>query len=153
MAGAKLLQQNLEWLGPIKYTEAEQEFARAIQRATGAEQKGLNGEIKPLEAPKPDPPGGSTDVGDVSWVVPTLHFSVTTAPEAAWHAWPVVASGGMSIGHKGMMSAAKTLAATMVDLFEDAKTREAIQAEFKEKTKGFVYKPYISDGPPPLPKR
>jgi aminobenzoyl-glutamate utilization protein B len=153
MVGAKLLQRNLEWLGPIKYTEAEQEFARAIQRATGTAQKGLNGEVKPLEAPKPDPPGGSTDVGDVSWVVPTLHLSVTTAPESAWHAWPVVASGGMSIGHKGMMSAAKTLAATMVDLFEDAKTREAIQAEFKEKTKGFVYKPYISDGPPPLPKQ
>lgn len=153
MAGAKLLQQNLEWLGPIKYTEAEQEFARAIQRATGTEQKGLDGGIKPLEAPKPNPPGGSTDVGDVSWVTPTLHLSVTTAPEAAWHAWPVVASGGMSIGHKGMMQAAKTLAGTIVDLFEDAKTREAIQAEFKEKTKGFVYKPYISDGPPPVPKQ
>jgi aminobenzoyl-glutamate utilization protein B len=152
LAGAKLIQQNLEWLGPIKYTEQEQEFARAIQRETGAEQKGLNGEIKPLAEPKPNPPGGSTDVGDVSWVVPTLHFSVTTAPESVWHAWPVVACGGMSIGHKGMMLASKTLAATMVDLFEDAKTREAIQAEFKEKTKGFVYKPYVADGPPPLPK-
>lgn len=153
LAGAKLLQQNLEWLGPIKYTEAEQEFARAIQRATGTEQKGLNGAANPLEAPKPNPPGGSTDVGDVSWIVPTLHLSVTTAPESAWHAWPVVACGGMSIGHKGMLHAAKTLAATAVDLFEDAKTRAAIQAEFKEKTKGFVYKPYISDGPPPLPKQ
>jgi len=153
MAGAKLLQRNLEWLGPIKYTEQEQEFARAIQRATGTEQKGLNGQVKPLEEPKPNPPGGSTDVGDVSWVVPTLHLSVTTAPESAWHAWPVVASGGMSVGHKGMIHAAKTLAGAMVDLFEDAKTREAIQAEFKEKTKGFVYKPYISDGPPPVPKQ
>jgi aminobenzoyl-glutamate utilization protein B len=152
LAGAKLMQRNLEWLGPIKYTEQEQEFARAIQRATGSAQKGLDGEIKPLHDPAPDPPGGSTDVGDVSWVVPTLHLSVTTAPESAWHAWPVVACGGMSIGHKGMMLASKTLAATMVDLFEDAKAREAIQAEFKEKTKGFVYKPYISDGPPPLPK-
>ncbi len=153
MTGAKLLQQNLERLGPIKYTETEQEFARSIQRATGTEQKGLDGEIKPIEELRPDPPGGSTDVGDVSWVVPTLHLSVTTAPESAWHAWPVVACGGMSIGHKGMIHAAKTLAGTMVDLFEDAKTREAIRAEFKEKTKGFVYKPYISDGPPPVPKQ
>jgi aminobenzoyl-glutamate utilization protein B len=153
LAGAKLLQQNLEWLGPIKYTEQEQEFARAIQRATGTEQKGLNGEIRPLKEPKPDPTGASTDVGDVSWVVPTLYLLVTTAPESAWHAWPVVACGGMSIGHKGMIHAAKTLAATMVDLFEDAKTREAIQAEFKGQTKGFVYKPYISDGPPPAPKQ
>ncbi|MBO0862890.1 MAG: peptidase dimerization domain-containing protein, partial [Chloracidobacterium sp.] len=152
LAGEKLLQQNLEWLGPIKYTEQEQEFAKAIQRATGTPEKGLNGEIRPWKAPDPDPPGGSTDVGDVSWVVPTLHLSVTTAPESAWHAWPVVACGGMSIGHKGMMLASKTLAATMVDLFEDAKAREAIQAEFKAKTKGFVYKPYVQDGPPPLPK-
>lgn len=152
MAGAKLLQTNLMWLGPIKYTEEEQNFARAIQQATGVEAKGLNGAIQPLEEPKPDPPGGSTDVADVSWIVPTLHVSVTTAAEGApWHAWPVVACGGMSIGHKGMMQAAKVLAATMVDLFEDAKTREAIQTEFKEKTKGQVYKPYIPAGPPPVP--
>jgi aminobenzoyl-glutamate utilization protein B len=152
MAGAKLLQANLTWLGPIQYTEEEQTFARAIQRETGVEEKGLNGAIQPLEEPKPDPPGGSTDVADVSWIVPTLHVSVTTAAEGApWHAWPVVACGGMSIGHKGMLHAAKILAATMVDLFEDAKTREAIQAEFKEKTKGHIYKPYIPDGPPPVP--
>jgi len=152
MVGAKLLQTNLTWLGPIKYAEEEQIFARAIQRATGVEEKSLNGAIQPLEEPKPDPPGGSTDVADVSWIVPTLHVSVTTAAEGApWHAWPVVACGGMSIGHKGMMQAAKVLAATMVDLFEDAKTREVIQAEFKEKTKGQIYKAYIPDGPPPVP--
>lgn len=57
----------------------------------------------------------------------------------------------MSIGHKGMLHAAKVLAATMADLFEDAKTREAIQAESREKTKGHIYKSYIPDGPPPVP--
>ena len=96
-------------LGPIKYTDQEQQFAKAIQKSTGTEQKGLDGEVKPLETPKPDPPGGSTDVGDVSWVVPTLHLSVTTAPESIWHAWPVVAAGGMSIGHKGLDYAARRL--------------------------------------------
>ena len=154
MAGAKLIQANFEWLGPIKYTGEEQEFARAIQRATGVEPKGLNGDIQPFEEPKPDPPGGSTDVADVSWIVPTLHLSVTTAPDGApWHAWPVVACGGMSIGHKGLAQAAKALAATMVDLFEDKDAVTRIQAEFKEKTKGQVYKPYIPDGPPPLPQQ
>ena len=153
MAGAKLIQANFEWLGPIKYTAEEQEFARAIQRATGVEPKGLNGDIQPFEEPKPDPPGGSTDVADVSWIVPTLHLSVTTAPDGApWHAWPVVACGGMSIGHKGLAQAAKALATTMIDLFEDKDAVAKIQAEFKEKTKGQVYKPYIPDGPPPLPK-
>ena len=153
LSGAKLIHANMTWLGPIQYTAEEQEFAKAIQRATDVEPKGLNGAVQPLEPPKKDPEGGSTDVGDVSWIVPTLHLSVTTAPEGApWHAWPVVACGGMSIGHKGLAYAAKTLAVTMVDLFEDEKTREAIQAEFKEKSKGEVYKPYVPDGPPPIPK-
>jgi aminobenzoyl-glutamate utilization protein B len=58
----------------------------------------------------------------------------------------------MSIGHKGMLHAAKTLAATMVDLFEDEAARAAIRAEFEKKTRGFVYRPYIPDGPPPLPR-
>jgi aminobenzoyl-glutamate utilization protein B len=153
MSGAKLLHANLTWLGPIQYTAEEQEFARAIQRACGMEAKGLNGAIQPLEETRPDPPGGSTDVADVSWLVPTLHVSVTTAPEGApWHAWPVVACGGMTIGHKGMMHAAKVLSATMVDLYEDAALRDRIRAEFKESTKNHVYKGYIPDGPPPLPK-
>jgi aminobenzoyl-glutamate utilization protein B len=151
MTGAKLLHENLMWLGPIAFTAEEQNFARAIQRACGVEEKGLKSAIVPLEGQEPS--GGSTDVGDVSWVVPTLHLSVTTAPAGApWHAWPVVASGGMSIGHKGMIYAAKALAAAMVDLFEDAKVREAIRAEYEEKTQGHVFKPYIPAGPPPLPK-
>ncbi len=153
LTGERIIHANLTWLGPIQYTAEEQEFAKTIQRATSVEPTGLNGAVQPFDPPKPDPEGGSTDVGDVSWLVPTLHLSVTTAPEKApWHAWPVVACGGMSIGHKGMAYAAKALAATMVDLFEDAKTREAIQAEFKQKSKGEVYKPYVPDGPPPVPK-
>lgn len=151
--GARLLQKELEWLGPITYTAEEQEFARAIQRATGKEESGLDGAIQPFQEQPAEPPRASSDVGDVSWVVPTLHLSVTTAPkDTPWHSWPVVASGGMSIGHKGLVLAAKTLAATMVDLFEDASLRQAIQAEFREKTKGTVYKSYLPEGPPPLPK-
>ena len=154
MAGAKVVFANMEWLGPVPFTAEEQEFAKEIQRATGVEPKGLDGKVQPWAAPKPDPEGGSTDVGDVSWVVPMLGLSVTTAPlDAPWHAWPTVACSGMSIGHKGLVYAAKVLAATMVDLYEDAKTVQAIQAEFKEKTKGVVYKPFVPEGPPPLPKR
>ncbi|MCH7631740.1 MAG: amidohydrolase [Planctomycetes bacterium] len=150
MTGAKLLHKNLLRLGPIEYTEEEQAFARAIQRATGKPEKGVDGEIKPGEGQKQE--GGSTDVGDISWNVPTLHLSVTTAPvDTPWHSWPVVACGGMSIGHKGMIYAAKALAATMVDLFEDESTRKMIQAEFKEKVAGHVWDPYIPDGPPPVP--
>ncbi len=149
--GTRLLDANLRWLGPIAYTEQEEAFARALQVASGVEPRGMDTAIVPLEGQERE--GGSTDVGDVSWVTPTLHVSVATTPRGVpWHAWPVVAAGGMSIGHKGMLQAAKTLAATMVDLFEDEAARAAIRAEFEKKTRGFVYRPYIPDGPPPLPQ-
>ena len=149
--GTRLLDANLRWLGPIAYTEEEAAFARALQTASGVEARGMETAIGSLQGQEPE--GGSTDVGDVSWVTPTLHVSVATAPRGVpWHAWPVVAAAGMSIGHKGMLMAAKTLAATMVDLFEDESARAAIRAEFEKKTRGFVYRPYVPDGPPPLPK-
>jgi aminobenzoyl-glutamate utilization protein B len=108
--------------------------------------------LEPLKPIAPDPPGGSTDVGDVSWVAPTLHFYIATAPKGVpWHAWPVVASSRMSIGQKGMMRAAQALAATAVDLFENASVRDAIRREWGEKTKGVTYKWLVPDGPPPIP--
>jgi aminobenzoyl-glutamate utilization protein B len=153
-AGAELLHANLAWLGPLSYTDEEQAFARLLQKNSGVEEKGVDGSIQPFKDPKPDPPGGSTDVGDVSWVVPTLHLSVTTAPwEIPWHAWPAVASSGTSIGHKGMIHAAKVLAATAVDLIEKPDLLARIRAEFADRTKGQVYRPYIPEGPPPLPAR
>jgi aminobenzoyl-glutamate utilization protein B len=149
-AGARLLDANLRWLGPIPYSPAEQAFARALQTAAGAEPVGMETAVGPLEGQEKE--GGSTDVGDVSWNVPTLHVSVATAPRGVpWHAWPVVAAGGMSIGHKGMVLAAKTLAATMVDLFDDPAALAAVRSEFEKKTRGFVYQPYVPDGPPPAP--
>ena len=151
--GLRLMQANLEWLGPIAYSAEEEQFARTMQRNTGKQERGIMSAVEKWRDPLPDPPGGSTDVGDVSWTVPTLHFYLATTPrDIPWHAWPVVASGGMSIGHKGMMQAAKALAATAVDLFEDAAAREAIRAEFNTKTKGFTYTPQIPPGPPPVPK-
>jgi aminobenzoyl-glutamate utilization protein B len=149
--GTRLLDANLRWLGPIAYTPDEEAFAKKLQAAAGVDVRGMDTAIGSLEGQEPE--GGSTDVGDVSWVTPTLHVSVATAPRGVpWHAWPVVASAGMSIGHKGLLQAAKILAATMVDLFEDEAARAAVRAEFERKTRGFVYKPYIPDGPPPLPK-
>ena len=149
--GARMLDANLRLFGPIRYTPEEEAFAKALQTASGVEPRGMDSEVVPLEGQEPE--GGSTDVGDVSWVTPTLHVSVATAPRGVpWHAWPVVAAGGMSIGHKGLVLAAQTLAATMVDLFEDPAARAAVRAEFEKKTKGYVYRPYVPDGPPPVPK-
>jgi aminobenzoyl-glutamate utilization protein B len=149
--GEKMLDANLRWLGPAVYTEQEQAFAKLIQRATGVPETGMFTGIQPLEGQVPE--GGSTDVGDISWIAPTLHVTVATAPHGVpWHAWPVVATGGMSIGHKGLVRASKTLAATMVDLYQQPAALAAVQAEFKAKKGDVKYKPYVPDGPPPLPK-
>ncbi|HUP47729.1 MAG TPA: amidohydrolase [Thermoanaerobaculia bacterium] len=154
-AGQRVVQRNLEWLGPPAFTPEEQEFAKAIQRATGVEEKGLNTRIEPFEENPGPAEGGSTDVGDVSWNIPTLNLSVTTAPAGApWHGWSVVACGGMSIGHTGMLYAAKALAATMIDLFRSPKDRQAIGEEFAADTKETKFRYYIPEGPPqPPPSR
>jgi aminobenzoyl-glutamate utilization protein B len=151
-SGARLLHANASRLGPLEFTAAEQEFARAVQRNSGVDELGLLGAVKPLDLEPGEPEGGSTDVADVSWNIPTLHLSVTTAPVGApWHGWPVVATGGMSIGHQGMLYAAKVLATTMVDLFLDAEALAEVKAEFAERTAGETYRSYIPDGPPPIP--
>jgi aminobenzoyl-glutamate utilization protein B len=149
--GAKLLDANLRWIGTPKYTAEEDEFAKKIQRATNVPAVGMERRIKGPDEQEEE--GGSTDVGDVSWVVPTLSITVVTAPkDAPWHAWPVVATGGMSIGHKGMVVAAKTLAATMVDLYERPQALRDVRAEFEKRRGDVVFKAYLPDGPPPLPK-
>jgi aminobenzoyl-glutamate utilization protein B len=149
-SGAKLLDANLRWVGAPKYTAAEQDFARTIQRATDVPAVGMDDAIQALDGQEEE--GGSTDVGDVSWIVPTLNLTVATSPKAApWHAWPVVATGGMSIGHKGMIVASKTLAATMVDLYERPQAVREVRAEFERKRGDVVFKAYLPEGPPPLP--
>ncbi|MBK7649826.1 MAG: amidohydrolase [Flammeovirgaceae bacterium] len=150
--GASALQKNLEFLGPITYTPEEIAFAKKIQEVQGGEQTGLDGTIHPLKETQENPAGGSTDVGDISWIVPEITLLATTAPaNTAWHGWSVVACGGMSIGHKGMVLAAKSLAMTMVDLFENEQLRKDVRAEFEQRRGGHVYKAYIPYGPAPVP--
>ena len=152
MEGQRVAWNNMAWLGPLGFTNEENDFAKQIQRETGVPEKGLVATLKPF-VEKPGPAeGGSTDVADVSWKFPTIHLSVTTAPLGApWHGWPVVACGGMSIGHKGMVWASKALAATMIDFYRDGDRLAAVKKEFVEKTKGVTYTPYIPAGPPPVP--
>ena len=150
--GGETLQANLELLGDIEYAEDELAFARAIQEVTGKPKTGIRGEVNPLRETAEHPSGGSTDVGDVSWVVPEIRLGVTTAAEdTPWHSWAVVACGGMSIGHKGMLYAAKAMAMTMVDVYQDAELRAAIKAEWIERVGDYQYEPILPDAPPPVP--
>lgn len=150
--GGEIMQNNLELLGPISYTEEETVFGKAIQKATGKPEVGMDSKIYPLKETEKSPGGGSTDVGDVSWNVPNINLGVTVAPkDTPWHSWAVVACGGMSIGHKGMVYASKAMAMTMADLFENPKLVQKVKEEFKTRKGDEVYEPMI-DGPPPIGK-
>ena len=151
--GAKVLQSNMNFVGPVTYTKDELAFGDTIMKQYGLEAKGINGNIKPLETTKPDPAGGSTDVGDVSYIVPEITLLATTAPyQAPWHSWVVVACGGMSIGHKAVVFAYKTLGSTMVDLFENEKLRQDIKEEFLKRKGKEVWQAMLPDGAPPVLK-
>ena len=149
--GGAAMQKNLETLGDIVYTKEEIDFALEMQRNNGKPELGIDGIIRPLRETLKSPGGGSTDSGDVSYNVPVVSLNATTAPKGVpWHSWSVVASSGMSIGHKGMLHAAKALGMTMVDIFKDSKLREDIKKEFDEKIGEYEYDPYLDPGPPPI---
>lgn len=152
MTGAVVMQKNLESIGPISYTDEEIDYAKRIQREIGVAEKGIVSEVKELETPRKDPVGGSTDVAEVSWITPTLHVSVTTAPfEIPWHSWGVVSSSRHSIGHKGMLLAGKILASTGLDLLMDEKLLQRMRKEFIEKLDGYTYRSGIPpDRKPPV---
>jgi len=148
--GAGIIQNNFDLLGEIKYTDSEIEYANTILKETGKEIKGLDGTIKALRPTLPAT-GGSTDVGDVSQVVPVVRLRTTTAAkDGPWHSWAVVACTGMSIGHKGMIYASKALAMTMLDLYKNPKLINGVRKEFLVRKGDKVYVPQIPPGPPKL---
>ena len=149
--GGAIMQKNLEILGDIQYTQDEIDFALDMQKANGKPQIGIDGKIRPLRETLESPGGGSTDVGDVSYNMPVVSLAATTAPKGVpWHSWSVVASSGMSIGHKGMLHAAKALGMSMIDIYKDKKLREEIKKEFDERIGDYDYDPYLNPGPPPI---
>lgn len=151
-AAAQLVQANLESLGDIPYLEADVESAKQLQRAMGVPAIGLNPRVKSLDLTPSELTGGSTDVADVSWIVPTVDVNIATAPEGIpWHSWGVVAASRSNFAHNGMHYAAKVLATTAVDLFAKPETLTGIRKEFDRATAGYQYKAYIPEGPPPLP--
>ena len=111
----------------------------------------LTHEIEPLRRPDLYAPAASTDVGDVSWVVPTIGFTTATfVPGVVPHTWQAAASAGMSIGQDGMVVAAKALATTAVDLFTNAQLVSAAKADFAKELAGKTYHSSIPEGQKPL---
>ena len=150
----KLMYSNLKEVGGYTYTAEERKFAEEISKSlsTTLETKNVEG----ISDYNPNPEaGGSTDVGDVSFKVPTVGlYTATWVPGTPAHSWQAVAAGGTSIGEKGMMVAAKTIAKTGMDLLDDPSILIAAQKEFIEKRGAdFKYIPLLGDREPALDYR
>jgi len=152
---AKVQQRALEQVGGFTYTADERAFAERLQKSDAFTAVPLDASkiVKPLRIGQAG--AASTDVGDVSWVVPTVQLSAATwVPGTAAHSWQAVAAGGMSIGFKGMMVAAKTMALTGADLFTAPATIAAAKTELTAKRgAGFKYETALGTQPPQLDYR
>jgi aminobenzoyl-glutamate utilization protein B len=149
---AEVMQKNLDKTGGVSYTAAEVEFGNKIQATFGfpAPPVANAGTVKPLKI-EMDAGGGSTDVGDVSYAVPTVGLrSATWVPGTAAHSWQAVACGGTEIGTKGMVVSAKTMAMTAIDLFLHPELIEKAKAEFKQQVGDYQYKALLGDRQPAL---
>jgi len=148
----EVMQKDLEKVGGVNYTPEEIAFAKKIQASFTfpAPDLSVASTIKPLSL-SPDAGGGSTDVGDVSYVVPTVGMSAATwVPGVPAHSWQAVACGGTDIGIKGMLVAAKTMALTAIDLYTNQQIIDKATEEFKSQRGNYQYKALLGDRKPAL---
>ena len=151
----KIMYDNLVNIGGITYTNEEKIFADKIAKSLGLEEVEIE-KAKNIQPYKTEAkPFGSTDVGDVSFAVPTAGMSSATwVPGTPAHSWQAVAAGGTNIGNKGMMVAAKTLALTAIDLFSNTSLLDKAKVELIERRgKDFNYVPLLGDRAPALDYR
>ncbi|WP_396637294.1 amidohydrolase [Maribacter sp. R77961] len=148
----KLMHDNLSKIGGLEYTAEEKVFADKIAKSLGQEEAD-RATAKKIQPYKTEAKAfGSTDVGDVSFAVPTVGMSAATwVPGTPAHSWQAVAAGGTSIGNKGMMIAAKTLTLTAIELFKNKQLVSDAKKEFVERRGvDFKYIPLLGDRAPAL---
>jgi len=151
---ARAMDANLRRVGGVAYDAGERAFAEQL-RGSLLEPPPIESaaRVEPFQADQSG--SASTDVGDVSWCVPTAGLDAATwVPGTPAHSWQAIAAGGTSIGVKGMLVAAKTLAMTAADLFTDPALLTAAKRELERRRgPGFVYEPLLGDRDPPLDYR
>ena len=147
------MQANLERVGPPPFDEADHEFARELQRFLEVEASGLSEAIVPLAAAPLPAGGGSSDVAEVSYIAPTVEFSVATAGEhLPWHSWAITASHGTAGAWKGAQVAAKALALMGAELLLDTDLLRRAKEAHAAETGGRPYQSPIPTGQAvPLP--
>ena len=147
---ANMVHENIKKVGMPKWTDAEQEFAKGIQKAVGEEVVGLPDDSaikdKPEEAPAVFVGGGSSDIGEVSLVVPltTVRFPVS-APGAIGHHWTTTALSGSTVAHKGVVAAAQVMAVSAIELLTDLEKVNEIKSDFRKMQENHFYN-YKNDG-------
>lgn len=148
-----IVRRRLQTQNDLQWTEAEQQFAARIQQTLDTKD-GLEA-LQTVDDVDNTIGKGSTDVGDISWVVPTTGFTtVCWVPGTPAHSWQAVAAGGMTIGEKGMHLAARTLALTAVDLFRSPAVLKQAAAELQQRLGTEKYESLMLPGQkPPLDYR
>jgi aminobenzoyl-glutamate utilization protein B len=143
-----LVDRNLRRVGGVEYTPEERDFAIAIQKTMGTQTPPPD-RAATIDNPREGVWSASTDVGDISWNIPTAQLTTATfAPGIPPHTWQSTACVGMSIGQKGMVVAAKTIALTAMDLFTDPAQVRTARESFEKRLGERVYKSRIPDTHP-----
>ncbi|HVM89030.1 MAG TPA: amidohydrolase [Puia sp.] len=150
------MQKNMDMVGGITYTEREIEFGKKLQATFNYKAPAIESVSK--IASLPETPGkitASSDVGDVSWNVPTVGLGAATwIPGTPAHSWQAVACGGTDIGIKGMMVAAKSMALMGIDLLTKPDLITQAKQEFnKDRGEGFEYQALLGNRNPALDYR
>ncbi len=153
---AEAMQRNIDAVGMPSWSQRDQAFARALQQLLEAPQNGLSTEVQPVAEPSLEPvSGGSDDIGDVSWAVPTgMLFYPSNVGGMTAHHWSSAMAMATPIAHQGATAGAKVVAATLLDLFLDAQLREKAERYFSDdQLSGTSYEPFIgADDAPPIEK-
>jgi aminobenzoyl-glutamate utilization protein B len=149
---SRVVFRNFQFAGPPRFDDADRDLARRLQEPLRAEfalkeQKPLNDTIEPLPEKAYTADGGSTDVGDISWHVPTSGLDTACfAAGSPGHSWQNVAAIGSPIGHKGLLVAAKVLALSAADLLQDPQALKDARADFQDRLKNRPYTTKIPKG-------
>ena len=150
----KIMHEKLSARGGITYSSIEEKFANTIYQTLLSPTAQLGDQEKVLSY-KPTHGYGSTDVGDVSWLVPTAGLRVATwVPGTSAHSWQAVAAGGTTIGLKGAKLAAEILSETAIEIYLDPSIASKAKQELENRVgEGFNYVPLLGDRKPPLDYR
>jgi aminobenzoyl-glutamate utilization protein B len=153
---ARVMYKNLNALGGITYSKEETAYASKIRETLMNTNANFENAkiVSPFRVVEMGT-GGSTDVADVSWNVPTVGLRIATwVPGTAGHSWQAIAAGGTSIGIKGMLLAAKTMTLTGMDLFSSPQLlQDAHEELIRRRGTSFEYKSLVGDRRPPLDYR